>query len=422
MKGEICSLDYPSRSLVIFSLFLFSVLWGAHVPYYVKWVSDCYQYFNESETQPLTNEQRAQFLKRLADKCEDWQVRQAERALRLYDFFLLQRMKDKAGEVPGETADWLVVEKRTRDALRLRHRSLSTEKTYLGWIRQFQKFVNDRQPTALEAKDLQSFLSHLAVEKKVSASTQNQALNAIIFLYRHILEKDIEGQVDSVRARQTRRLPVVLTPREVNAIFNTMSGVNRLMAQLIYGCGLRIHECLRMRIKDIDFERGLVIVRAGKGDKDRRTMLPETLETELSDHMNIIRDIHDADRKNNAAGVQLPGALERKYPNAGKEWPWFWLFPAQTLSVDPISHIMRRHHIHPSALQKAFKLAVDKAGIAKHVSVHTLRHSFATHLLEKGHDIRTIQELLGHTNLQTTMIYTHVAKKNFLGVRSPLDG
>jgi integron integrase len=393
-----------------------------YVPYYVKWVSDCYRHHNLPETEPLTNHQRAQFLKRLADNAEDWQLKQAERALRLYDFFLLQKMKDEAGDVSGQAADWLIVEERTREALRLRHRSLSTEKTYLLWIRQFRGFVKDRQPFSLEGKDIRTFLSFLAVEKRVSAATQNQALNAIVFLYRNVLEKEIEGEIDSVRARQTRRLPVVLTPKEVNAIFSSMSGVNRLMARFIYGCGLRIQECLRMRVKDIDFERGLVIVRAGKGDKYRRTMLPETLTGELCEHMNRMRLIHEEDRKNNANGVELPAALERKYPNAGKEWRWFWLFPAHTLSVDPESHIMRRHHIHPSALQKAFKIAAGKAAIAKHVSVHTLRHSFATHLLEKGHDIRTIQELLGHTNVQTTMIYTHVVKKNILGVRSPLDG
>ena len=339
-----------------------------------------------------------------------------------YDYFLLQKIKNETGSVSGQAADWLIIEERTREALRLRHRSLSTEKTYLIWVRQFREFVKDSKPFTLEAKDLQTFLSYLAVERKVSASTQNQALNAIIFLYRHVLEKDIEGEIESVRAKQTRRLPVVLTPREIESIFREMTGVNRLMAMLIYGCGLRIQECLRMRIKDIDFERGLVIVRAGKGDKDRRTMLPETLTGELYDHMNTIRVIHEEDRKNNVNGVHLPDALERKYPNAGKEWPWFWLFPAQTISFDPLSRIMRRHHIHPSALQKAFKLAVGKAGITKQASIHTLRHSFATHLLEKGHDIRTIQELLGHTSIQTTMVYTHVAKKNILGVRSPLDG
>jgi len=392
-----------------------------YVPYYVKWVSDCYRYHNLPESEPLTNEQHTQFLKRLADNAEDWQVRQAERAVRLYDYFLLQKIKNETGSVSGQAEDWIIVEERTREALRLRHRSLSTEKTYLLWIRQFRGFLKDQQPFTLEGKDIQAFLSYLAVEKKVSASTQNQALNAIVFLYRHVLEKDIEGEINSVRARQTRRLPVVLTQREIDSIFREMTGVNLLMAQLIYGCGLRIQECLRLRIKDIDFERGLVIVRAGKGDKDRRTMLPESLTDKLYEHINAIRAVHEEDRKNEIPGVQLPGALERKYPNAGKEWPWFWLFPAQTISIDPLSRIMRRHHIHPSALQKAFRLAVGKASIAKQVSIHTLRHSFATHLLEKGHDIRTIQELLGHANLQTTMIYTHVARKNILGVRSPLD-
>ncbi len=373
------------------------------------------------ESEPLTNDQRGQFLKRLADNAEDWQVRQAERALRLYDYVLLQKIKNETGVVSGKAADWLVVEERTREALRLRHRSLSTEKTYLLWIRQFQGFVKDQNPFALEGKDLQAFLSYLAVERKVSASTQNQALNAIAFLYRHVLDKDIEGEIVSVRASQPRRLPVVLTPREIDSIFREMNGVTLLMARLIYGCGLRIQECLRLRIKDIDFEQGLVIVRAGKGDKDRRTMLPETLTGELYDHMNKIRLIHEEDRKNKANGVYLPNALERKYPDAGKEWPWFWLFPSQTISFDPLTRIMRRHHIHPSDLQKAFRAAAGKAGITKQVSIHTLRHSFATHLLEKGHDIRTIQELLGHVNIQTTMVYTHVAKKNILGVRSPLD-
>jgi integron integrase len=392
-----------------------------YIPYYIKWVSDCYRYHNLPESEPLSNDQRLQFLNRLADNAEDWQVKQAERALRLYDYFLLQKIKNGSGNVSGQAEDWVIVEERTREALRLRHRSLSTEKTYLLGIRQFRGFVKDQQPFSLEGKDIQAFLSYLAVEKKVSASTQNQALNAIVFLYRHVLEKDIEGEIDSVRARQTRRLPVVLTQKEIDSIFGEMTGVNHLMAKLIYGCGLRIQECLRLRIKDIDFERCLVIVCAGKGDKDRRTMLPETLTEELYNHINKIRAIHEEDRKNELPGVQLPGALERKYPNAGKEWPWFWLFPAQTISIDPLTRIMRRHHIHPSALQKAFRLAVGKAGITKQVSIHTLRHSFATHLLEDGYDIRTIQELLGHRNLQTTMIYTHVATKNILGVRSPLD-
>jgi integron integrase len=213
----------------------------------------------------------------------------------------------------------------------------------------------------------------------------------------------------------------VLTFREVQNIFDHLSGTPRLMAMLTYGCGLRLQECLRLRIKDINLEQNILMVRSGKGDRDRRTVLPETLKDDLIHHMGEVRALFDRDRKENVGGVWLPGALEKKYPNAGKEWSWFWLFPSKSLSVDPRALAVRRHHMHPGSLQTAFKVALGKAGIAKPASVHTLRHSFATHLLENGYDIRTVQELLGHKNLQTTMIYTHVTTKNILGVRSPLD-
>lgn len=227
--------------------------------------------------------------------------------------------------------------------------------------------------------------------------------------------------MNTVRAIYKRRLPVVLTIKEVHSIFDKLSGINRLMAMLIYGCGLRLQECLSLRIKDVDIEQGILMVRAGKGDKDRSTILPELLKDDLIRHIAETRSLYDSDRKRDMNGVYLPGALEKKYPNAGKEWGWFWLFPSKSIFVDPRTYIVRRHHVHPASLQKAFKAASAKAGITKQASVHTLRHSFATHLLENGYDIRTIQELLGHRNLQTTMIYTHVAKKNVLGVRSPLD-
>ena len=241
-------------------------------------------------------------------------------------------------------------------------------------------------------------------------------------MYRHGLERDIgERALDAVRATSTQRLPVVLTVKEVHALFDQLSGLHRLLAMVIYGCGLRLTEGLSLRIKDVDLEQGVVIVRAGKGDKDRRTVLPETLKDSLIAHLVWVRELYDQDRRNGLNGIYLPGAFDRKYPNAGKEWGWFWLFPSKSLSVDPRSHTVRRHHVHPAALQKAFKSAVPQAGITKQASVHTLRHSFATHLLEQGYDIRTIQKLLGHQNLQTTMIYTHVATKNILGVKSPLD-
>ena len=357
----------------------------------------------------------------MGKKHEEWQVNQADTALRLYDYFLSQTPLPNTGDPSPDKESWRSLEEKMREALRLRHRSFSTEKTYLLWLRNFGNFVNGKSPYQLEGRDLQDFLSQLAVEKKVSPSTQNQALNAIVFLYRHVLDKNIEQVLTAVRAKQKRHLPVVLTTREVQSIFDQMSGTTKLMAMLIYGAGLRLQECLELRVKDIDLEQSTLTIRSGKGDEDRRTVLPEALKDDLIHHLSEIRSFYDQDRKNEIAGVWLPGALEKKYPNVGEEWGWFWLFPAKSLSVDPRSNTVRRHHVHPATLQKAFKTAVMKAGITKEASVHTLRHSFATHLLEKGYDIRTIQELLGHRNLQTTMIYTHVATKNILGVRSPLD-
>ena len=295
-----------------------------NIPYYVKWVSDCYRYFDIPETQPLTNDQNAKFLNHLAKKHEDWQVQQADRALRLYGYFLSRRQRNEDGTSDDMPDDWKKIDEKMREALRLRHRSYSTEKTYVMWLRQFQGFVNGKQPQSLEGKDIQDFLSYLAVEKKVSASTQNQALNAIVFLYRHVFDKDISGEISAVRARQNRRLPVVLTAKEVERISSEMSGINKLMARLIYGCGLRLQECLQLRIKDVDFEQSLVIIRSGKGDKDRRTVLPDAVKEELVKHINEIRVIHEKDRKAGLNGVQLPGALERKYPNAGKEWGWLF--------------------------------------------------------------------------------------------------
>ena len=263
--------------------------------------------------------------------------------------------------------------------------------------------------------------THLAVEQNVSASTQNQAFNAILFLFRHVLDKDIDNIADAVRAKRNRRLPVVLSRSEIDRLFAQMRGVNLLMARLIYGCGLRLQECLQLRIKDVDLEREALMVRSGKGDKDRETVLPSSLKPDLEAHLKEVKTISEADRAAGSPGVMLPNALERKYTNAGKEWAWFWLFPARTNSTDPKTGIRRRHHIYRGNLQKVVKTAGKRAEIPKRITVHTLRHSFATHLLEKGYDIRTIQDLLGHTDLRTTMIYTHVVSKNRHGVVSPLD-
>jgi len=263
-------------------------------------------------------------------------------------------------------------------------------------VRSFYGFIAGKNPDDLTAEDMQRFLSYLAAERKVSTSNQNQALNALVFVYRHVLGKHVgDDELNAVRAIYKRRLPVVLTVREVHLIFDELSGIYCLMAKFIYGCGIRLQECLSLRIKDVDIEQGIVIVRSGKGDKDRRTVLPESLKDDLIKHIAEGRSLYDSDRKGDLNGVYLPGAFEKKYPKAGKEWGWFWLFPA----IDPRNRIIRRHHQHPAALQRAFKEAVIKAGITKQASIHTLRHSFATHLLENGYDIRTIQELLGHVNL-----------------------
>ena len=305
--------------------------------------------------------------------------------------------------------------------IRLRQLSNSTERTYVTWLRSFYRFVGNKKPIELTSTDFKDFLTHLAAERRVAPSTQNQAFNSILFFYRHILDKEIDGLESTLRARRKKRLPVVLTKTEVKSIFKHLKGVNRLMAQVIYGGGLRLQECLNLRVKDIDFKRNRLIIIQGKGGKDRETLLPELIRQALHQHLQWVWKTYLEDRKNNVPGVYLPYALQRKYPNAGCDWQWQWVFPSRSSSVDPRTMIERRHHLYPDNLQRNLRKAVKKAGISKRVTVHTLRHSYATHLLEAGTDIRTIQELLGHSDLKTTMIYTHVASINFDGVKSPLD-
>lgn len=306
--------------------------------------------------------------------------------------------------------------------MRLQHKSLQTEKSYLGWLQRFEVFIKAKALSEVNDGDVTHFLSSLAVEGNVSVATQKQALNALVFVFRHGLERNPVNLAEAVSARYRRRIPTVLTPAEVQRLLGQLKGVPRLMAQLIYGSGLRLQECLRLRVKDVDLEQCAVTVHGGKGDKDRITILPESLIPPLIEHLKQIHKVHYEDRSHNVPGVELSDALERKYPNAGTEQPWFWLFPARNLSVDPRTRTVRRHHVLPGTLQRHVREAARACGMAKPVSVHTLRHSFATHLIENGYDIRTVQELLGHANLQTTMIYTHVARRNKLGVRSPLDG
>jgi len=308
-----------------------------------------------------------------------------------------------------------------RLALRERHYSRNTEDAYVAWIRRFILFHGKRHPRDMGEAEAGAFLSHLAVVARVSASTQNQALAAILFLYRHVLRCDLPWLSDVVRARRSERLPVVLTRAEVSAVLRELRGTVRLMACLLYGAGLREIECCRLRVKDVEFARHRIVVRAGKGDKDRVTVLPATLGVDLARHLDVVARQHRADLAQGAGWVELPMALGRKYPNAGREWAWQWVFPATRHYVDRATGERRRHHLHETVLQRGVTQAIRRAGIHKAASCHTLRHSFATHLLEDGYDIRTIQELLGHRDVSTTMIYTHVLDRGPGGVRSPAD-
>lgn len=313
-----------------------------------------------------------------------------------------------------------------RECLRYRHYSLSTEKSYVYWVRFFVRWSARaggamRHPRDMSAADVQAFLTMLASERHVSSSTHNQALSALLFLYRDVLNTGLPWMQDIQRPQQPKRIPSVLTQAEVGALLAQMQGTEALLARLLYGTGMRLMEGIRLRIKDVDFDRKVIVVRQAKGNKDRVVMLPHSLLDTLRQQLLHARAVWEKDRQSGQAGVEVPDALEVKYPKVGQSWGWFWLFPAQGTSVDPRSGVIRRHHVFEERLQRAIKRATPLAGIAKQVSVHTLRHSFATHLLQAGTDIRTVQELLGHSDVSTTMIYTHVLKVAAGGTSSPLD-
>jgi len=308
-----------------------------------------------------------------------------------------------------------------REAIRIRHYSIRIEEAYVHWVKAFIRFHGLRHPREMGAREVTTFLSHLATGRDVAAATQQQALSGLLFLYRNVLEVDLPWLDDLVRPKKPARLPTVLNQEEVARLLDAVRPGHDLMVRLLYGTGMRLMECLRLRIKDVDFVQREILVRDGKGAKDRVTVLPGSLVEPLRQQLQRGRCLFDQDRAAARPGVYLPHALERKYPNAGATWAWFWVFPAAGLSVDPRSGVERRHHAHEKSLQRAMKLAVAQAGIAKPVSVHTLRHSFATHLLHSGYDIRTVQELLGHADVSTTMIYTHVLNRGGRGVVSPLD-
>jgi integron integrase len=313
-----------------------------------------------------------------------------------------------------------------REVLRVKHYSLRTEEAYVLWARRYLQFHRDRSggwkhPRDMGATEVGAFLNHLATGKHVAAATQNQALNALVFLYGAVLQIDLGDFGEVVRASKPRRVPVVLSREEVARLLAALEGTGRLMTQVLYGTGLRLLELLRLRVKDVDFERHQIVVRGGKGDKDRVTMLPEAVRGALEAHLRRVRLLHEQDLKAGFGDVYLPEGLARKYPNAAKEWGWQWVFPSRSRSRDPRSGKVRRHHVQETGLQRAVKAGLKLSGITKPASCHTLRHSFATHLLESGTDIRTVQDLLGHKDVTTTQIYTHVMQKPGIGVKSPLD-
>jgi integron integrase len=310
-----------------------------------------------------------------------------------------------------------------RNVLRLHHYSIHTERSYVEWIVRFVRFHGMRSRTDLFPAEpkIEAFLTDLAVRGNVAASTQNQAMNALVFLYKRVLTHALQGSIDAVRATKKVNIPVVMTREEVAAILSLMDGIAQLVAKLLYGSGLRIMEAVRLRVKDIDYQMKQLTVRAGKGDKDRFTTFPATLTPLLQNHLAGVKTLHQQDLAQKHGAVYLPYALARKYPTAATEWGWQYVFPARNLSVDPRGGVTRRQHVDPSVINKAIKAAVHRAGLTKQISAHTFRHSFATHLLQRGTDIRTIQHLLGHTDVATTMIYTHVLQQGGQGVPSPLD-
>ncbi len=425
------------------------------VPYFIKWATAFLRFCEAPER--ATADKIPDFAHSIKNTpgMRGWQAHQAANAARLYLQFI--KTQDRPGGAPpARAADVPAKAKATASApevqaeqpagphdgraasdtpgswdeafnalryrLDVQHYSPKTCDTYLYWAERFQDYLDRPAPAGLGSNDAKDFLTHLALHERVSASSQNQAFNALLFFFRHALQVDLSGLGDTIRARRKKTLPVVLSRDEVRRLLKAMGGgMTHLMARLVYGSGLRLMECVRLRVQDLDFDQRQVLVRSGKGDKDRATLLPQALVEPLQRHLDRVKKTHQADLSAGLGEVYLPDAIGRKYPNAGKDWRWQYVFPSKTLAEDPEKGVIRRYHTAESTLQKAVASATRQGGIAKRAGVHTLRHSFATHLLEDGVNIRIIQDLLGHRHIETTMIYTHVMRKNIDGVKSPLD-
>ena len=400
----------------------------SNVPFYAYWVSRYLDYARRHELSATEYQERAitEYLGVLQSdrRIFKWQHRQADDALRLYYANYLGKSGEQVTSAPG-LANVAGVFKEAKRLIRLKHYSYSTERTYLQWIERFLGYALNTEKkikiSDIVTEDFKNFLSHLALKRKVSSSTQNQAFNAILFFFRNVLGKETGDLSKTVRAKRGQKLPAVFSINEVKALFAHMPAKNILMAELLYGAGLRLMELARLRVKDIDFDANTIFVRSGKGDKDRTTILPSAVKKRLKEHLDAVKVVHEDDLAKGYGEVYLPDALSHKYPKAGKEWAWQYVFPSMRLSVDPRSGMVGRHHISDTAIQGVIKNAIQKAGIPKHASVHTLRHSFATHLLASGVNIREVQELLGHKNVATTMIYTHVIRNMSNAPLSPLD-
>jgi integron integrase len=412
--------------------------------WYVRWAE---KFAKSIKNKPLRKRGASDidnFLSELSNQTgiESWQVRRAEDAiLLLYKNFLnidldfkqsrtnrSQRLSRGQEQFRDRMLPATVLDKRygvqlgrLKTAIRVRHYSIRTERAYVAWISRFLSFHKDVSFQTMKADHIQRYLNYLAETRKIAASTQNQALNAIVFFFAEVLKRDPGDFSDFVRAKRPIKVPEVLTRDEVDRLLSQLGGINYLMAGLLYGAGLRVMECVRLRVKDVDFDTRRVTVRDGKGKKDRITMLPKRFVSQLKEQLANVRKLYETDLKNNTAGVYIWPGFDRKYPKAAREWTWQYVFPAHKLSVDPRSPKIRRHHIYPSTIQRAVKTAAGKAGLTKYVTCHTLRHSFATHLLEAGYDIRTVQELMGHSDVSTTMIYTHVLNRPGITVKSPAD-